>query len=490
MKRMIGGVCVLMITTLSVAQSNDYETMKEEMSSKALPLVNITVEENNINKDEYITAEIEITDKQERTDNKKTVKYKCNIKYRGASSLAYEKKSFNIKLIDETGKDLDKSIFGIREENSWILDAMAIDRVRMRNRVAMDVWNEISKTPYGTKYGNRNGTKGIYVEVFINGEYHGLYCMSDKVDRKLLGLKKAQKEKEDTITRGILYKCKSWDSASSLKEYEEEDTEQTTWNAWELQYPNDYANRSTWQPIMDIIDFCKEETEDETFQKQFSTYFHIDNLADYMVFTNALYIRDTGWKNCFLSIPDVTTDKQVLVTPWDMDTSMGGEYDGRYFDYTVDINRFDQTAPFNRLMKDNMLGYNDICRNKWEELRKTILSEKAINNMLDSIAEKLTESGAWERERNRWNNNPVELKENINQETAYIKDWYKRNFNEINRQYETNTTIKENNGTLNQQNIIVYNLKGLPVETIKSDRKHNKILKKGVYIIEGKKIII
>lgn len=100
--------------------------------------------------------------------------------------MAYDKKSLAVRLVDGRGDDLDANVLGIREENSWILDAMAIDRIRMRNRICFDIWNSMSSTPYDTGYDNRNGTDGVFVELFLNGEYWGLYCLSDKVDRKLL----------------------------------------------------------------------------------------------------------------------------------------------------------------------------------------------------------------------------------------------------------------------------------------------------------------
>ena len=36
-------------------------------------------------------------------------------------------------------------------------------------------------------------------------------------------------------------------------------------------------------------------------------------------------------------------------------------------------------------------------------------------------------SGAWERERNKWNNNPVPLKEDLHEEKDYVIGWYGRN---------------------------------------------------------------
>ena len=111
-------------------------------SARALALVNLTVDVSKLNSEEYIPGKIEIFDPRCRTvAGEKEVSYTCQMRYRGSSSLAYQKKSFAVKLTDEEGNDLDANILGIREENSWILNAMAIDRMRMRNRVCMDVWS-------------------------------------------------------------------------------------------------------------------------------------------------------------------------------------------------------------------------------------------------------------------------------------------------------------------------------------------------------------
>lgn len=93
---------------------------------------------------------------------------------------------------------------------------MANDRLRMRNRLCFDVWNEMSQLPYDTKYDRRNGTKGRFVEVFVNEEYRGIYCMSDKIDRKLLGLKKLQKNGSENTVRGVLYKGVKWGGSIHL----------------------------------------------------------------------------------------------------------------------------------------------------------------------------------------------------------------------------------------------------------------------------------
>ena len=69
-------------------------------------------------------------------------------KYRGGTSKNYEKKNYAVKLVDEFGLKLSASILGMRDDNSWILDAMAVDKARMRNRVAFDIWNAMDVKPY------------------------------------------------------------------------------------------------------------------------------------------------------------------------------------------------------------------------------------------------------------------------------------------------------------------------------------------------------
>lgn len=123
----------------------------------------------------------------------------------------------------------------------------------MRNRALFDIWNEMARLPYGSQ--GRNGTKGDYVELLLNGRYHGLYCLSDKIDRKLLDLKKSTADR----TRGLLYKCTTWGGASGLSFYEEAAMDTVVWNAWELKHPEDYPSESVWQPLADLVDFCRDD---------------------------------------------------------------------------------------------------------------------------------------------------------------------------------------------------------------------------------------
>lgn len=410
------------------AQVATFEEMKAQLSDKSLPIINITVEIDKVSKPEYTNADIEIADPERRTDPENVcTRYQCKVKYRGSSSMQYEKKSFNVKLLNDKGKSLDANLFGIRKDDAWILDAMAMDRLRMRNRVNFDIWNEMSATPYSTDYERRNGTKGLFVELFINGKYHGLYCFSDKVNRKLLKIKKAEEgEDGNAAIRGVMYKGEQWGEATLFWGYKEESMYGETWNGWELEYPEDYPSPEAYAPLRDFIDYCATPSDAE-FKNGINERFYWQNFVDFHAFLLAEGLRDNHGKNTFMSIADIQKGRCLMVTPWDLDCSLGGNYDGEYYDYMATNDLLISNRLLYRLWSGNVGDYKAAVASRWRGLRKTILSDEAFCARLDAYANALMESGAWKREYDMWNNNPVELRKDLADETEYVKNWYRRN---------------------------------------------------------------
>ena len=480
--KIILSLLFVLVHTVVYAQETLYDEMKRTMNEHSLPLVNMTVDVAKLQTSVYVPGEIEISDYQHRTlASSNTVRYLCQYRIRGGSAAGYDKKSFSVKLCDAAGNDFDANIFGIREENSWILDAMAIDRIRMRNRVCFDVWNEKSVTPYETKYGNRNGTKGLFVELFINGDYHGLYCMSDKIDRKLLGLKKLKVDDHGVQVRGLLYKGVSWGSGYSLLSYDEADVNTDMWNAWELQYPDDYPSMDTWRPLMDLIDFCSNATPYATFINAYQDYFYTENLCDYALFTMAMNVGDNGYKNTYLSVVDISQGHCYLLTPWDMDMSLGGYWNGDYDPSLASIDRYDRIAPYNRLSRLNIDDFKALEASKWQDYYTTLFSCDSINQRLDDYGHQLTVSGAWEREYHKWNGNPVPLKESIFDELDYVKEWYRQNYEHLCAQFGVPLPTGITPTPSKSPAATIFTLDGI---------QHHKVTHKGLYIINGKKIFL
>ena len=467
------------LVTSALAKSQ-WETAISEYNEYSLPLVNVEVDVSGLKKESYIPGHITIVDAEMRTEGRLMASFDCKLRYRGASSLKYEKKSFAIKLLDSDGEDLDVNVFGIRKENDWILDAMAIDRIRMRNRVCFDIWNEISKTPYKTDFDNRNGTLGYFVEVYLNGEYHGLYCMTDKIDRKLLGLKKAKEQSDGSVyVRGVLYKGEAWTDATGMSGYDtSESFDEESWNGWELQYPDDYPCYDAWKPLMNLIDLCN--TRNAFFKLHYRQHFYYDNLVDYALFIMGLNIIDNNVKNTHFSCPDINVNETYLITPWDLDCSLGGLYEGSHYEEYTKITELTSNYLYYQLYVYNVDNFRGSMKERWQELLSGIMSPDNFKARLDAYAKRFKESGAWQREYDKWNNNPVPL--DLDTELEYVKNWYVKNIAAMNK---TLGVIADDIPYVFQDsdsyNMRMYNIDGKRIMSNSFGRR--------IYIENGRKII-
>ena len=422
---------VLLCMLPLIGWGQNFSEMAANMNEMSLPLVNVEVDIDSVNKDNYTLGGITLL--EYKGDTVKLDTFNCQVKYRGNFALSLPKKSFNIKLVDEEGEKLDANLLGLRTDNTWILDAMGIDKLRMRNRVCFDIWNEFSHTMWNTNYGNRNGTVGTMVEVFINGEYHGLYCLSDKVNRQLLNLRKAKVEDDGSVTvKGLLYKGIAW---SALTGYHECSTDSVVWDAFELQYPDEYPSLETWQPLINLMDFnC--ETEMDYFTEHYNEWYYVDNLVDYWVFLIAFGLDDMPYKNTILSTPDINFDHRFMITPWDLDACLGRNWYGGLIDGYLLVTRLDGLAPFKRLKVNNIDGFKQKLAQRWQQLIENQLAPSNLESHINAIAQRFVESGAWQREYNKWKNTNVRIGQNLEEEVQYVINWYIGNLEYANEHIE------------------------------------------------------
>lgn len=399
--------------------AQNFSEMAAGMNELSLPLVNLEVEIDSVNSDSYTLGGVTLLEYKDSTV--KIDSFNCQLRYRGNFALTLPKKSFNVKLIDDEGEDLDAELLGLRNDNTWILDAMGIDKMRMRNRVCFDIWNEFSNTMWDTSFGNRNGTVGSMVEVFINGQYQGIYCLSDKINRQLLNLRKARVDDDGSVTiKGLLYKGVAW---SALTGYHEGSTNSVTWDAFELQYPDEYPSQQAWQPLINLMDFNCETTID-FFQEHYNEWYYVDNLVDYWVFLIAFGLTDMPYKNTILSTPDINFNHQFMITPWDLDACLGRNWYGAQQQEFPSVARLDNYAPYKRLKVNNIHGFKQKIAQRWQQLVQAQLSPTNVQSHINHIATRFINSGAWQREYERWKNTSVTVGQSLDDEVQYVVNWY------------------------------------------------------------------
>ena len=142
----------------------------------------------------YHHGYLNVIDPWKRTKNSVLFRQFIGARIRGAYTAGLPKKPYAIKLWNSNREGKNVSVLGLMKDENLILDAMYNDKARMRNRLCYDIWNQIDSLPYEVSEGHSkvNGTQGRYVEVFVDGAYNGVYCITDKKNSTLLKQKATQ----------------------------------------------------------------------------------------------------------------------------------------------------------------------------------------------------------------------------------------------------------------------------------------------------------
>ncbi len=348
-------------------------------------------------------------------DGDDTVSLNCEIRHRGSSATRYTKKSYAVKLLDDNNQKNDTSFLGMRSDNYWILDAMAVDKARMRNRVAMDLWLDFSTKPYYQNMEPKmcNGYKGKFVEVYVNESYNGLYCLMERVDRKQLKLKKAK----TNAINGVLYKSVSW-AGGFFDDLSPYDNTSYMWMRYEYKYPDEEVGLITWKPLYDAMDFVATASADE-FLKEADLRYDIPVFMDYYLFTTVLSALDNCGKNLYLSFYNINQESKLLITPWDIDHSFGRMYNAQ--EEPIDRLCWSSKGMFQRF-EDDLPQYSYLLLERYASLRKTFFD---ISNLKQRFANYFTlfkQTGVDRREEERWSGvDNIEL--NFSDEEEYIYSW-------------------------------------------------------------------
>jgi hypothetical protein len=413
-----------------------------------LPLVQIYTE-SDINA-VYNLSKLSVTE-PEKPDSAEVVS--MNIKIRGASASGLPKKAYAIKLKEPDGAtSMDRSFFGLRDDNNWILDAMYIDPARMRNRVSTDLWNDFAVKPYFYESEPKlvNGTRGRFVEVFLNDAWHGLYCMTEKLDRKQLKLKKMEiSDNPPSVTqRGGLYKASSWTTATLLGNnvwdgYSHSmsvtyDNNSETWSGFEVKYPDlGDGEPVDWKPLLDAITVSSYLTNNAVFREKIATYFDLPVFLDYYLFIELMLASDNQGKNAYFSVYNQKKSPMITISPWDLDGTWGRRWEGssgrtgpeQDFDTFVTQHEHAQNNLFLRLKALNYDNYNDKLKERYRELRGSLFSYESLMERFERYYDLFVKSGAAVREQNKWYINDFAY------EMQFLSQWIQSRLAYLDNQY-------------------------------------------------------
>jgi hypothetical protein len=124
-------------------------------------------------------ARIEVQDGKHPSDAERDAvleldgkRYPARIKVRGSSSAYYPKKQFGLKLGDGD-VELAAGLLGMAPASSWVLGSPYADKTLIKNALGLAQARRLF--PYAPQ------TR--WVELILNGEYHGVYLLTEKIER-------------------------------------------------------------------------------------------------------------------------------------------------------------------------------------------------------------------------------------------------------------------------------------------------------------------
>ncbi len=422
------------------------------------------------------------------------------IKWRGGTTNTASKHKRNYKI----NFDVDQRFFGLRSDDKWMLDAGQPDVFRLRNRIAMDLWNKMARKPYYAAQEPKalNGVRGNVVEMFLGNEWRGIYNLSEFMDRKQLKLKKM--DSNTGIIHGCLYKGVSFNKTAMFDFFASYDNTTDVFFGYEMKYPElDDSDTIDWAPLVAANNFVQSST-DEDFKEHLVDYFDMPVLMDYNIFFNVVNAVDNTGKNMYWAIYDKTTTKCLTPTPWDLDATFGQRWGGQlvvesgegFFnapDFKLD---FELLLTY-RLFRDNFNDYVGQLNARYQQLRQPgqPLHTDSIIAIVTHYYQTIKNSGAAKRETDKWSGDSDMWGDVINfdKEYLYICNWIRRRMKFIDEtqlplfykpSYFEELGMESPSISLNVSND-VYDLYGRKVSS-----NVTMGLKPGVYVKDGRKFVV
>jgi hypothetical protein len=317
----------------------------------------------------------------------------AGIEIRGSYSATLPQKPFGVETRDLQGDNNNVSLFGMPQENDWILIANYNDKTFLRNILAFDLFEKMGHYAPRTRL----------CEVVINDIYNGIYVFTEKIKRDNGRVDIAKLDLDDnysdSLTGGYIFRVDYWNQNNSwISNYNNPN------------FPNDAVRYVYNYPDYDEITIQQKnyiqtlvgDFEDALWNNNFEDsvlgyrpFINTRSFIDYFI-VNEFARNVDGFKKSRNFYKDKSSkDSLIYAGPvWD--------FDWAYKDNNSSmINgsgwRHDYSGPtdvkppgwYIRLLQDTSFANELNCR--YFNLRNSILDTTNIFNFIDSLSSILSE---------------------------------------------------------------------------------------------------
>lgn len=357
------------------------EYYEMEAFDTTLPVIYIDTKNQRISKENPIWASIAVLDKEaDGTAHSimETPDYDAaiTIKYRGASSYSgFDKKQFRIKFYEKENVLIPKTymFLGMGNNCEWVLNGPFLDKTLMRNRLAYTVAGEIFDWAPDTRY----------VEVFLDGEYQGVYLAVEPVSNGESRLRLSKFGLLSGSTAYVVKRDRIGTEGSPLEVYGK--IMGKTNNDLFIAYPGKSSLTEVQREwITKDISKFEEVLYGENFADPmygYAKYIDVESFVDYYIFNEVFMNNDAGDLSTYIY---KELDGKLQMAVWDFNNC----YDNyQWFPQNFEEFIVSERAWFSRLLQDR--AFVDAVIKRYEELRTDKLSKEYFEMLLNSFQKEL-----------------------------------------------------------------------------------------------------
>lgn len=299
----------------------------------------------------------------------------ATIRIRGRSSRDYDKKSYLIKFKKSNLTDDKKvSLSGMSAESDWTLHGPFLDKTLIRNYLCYNLAGDIM--------GNSPNVR--FCEMFLNGEYQGLYLITEKVNYSEEGrINLTETGSASTVTSYILQlDVGSEDPLYALNTFNyytgRNGSRNIKFGNLEIIYPNKSLTIEQKTYIEnDISKFEKALVSFDSADRKlgYPSFIDVDSFVDYFIINEFTMNSDAGRLSTYL-YKDVRGKMKIAV--WDFNSAFNN-----YIPEMANPHYFMLTEKFwyKYLLRDDY--FVDKIVRRYGELRKTYLSDEYLLEYID-----------------------------------------------------------------------------------------------------------
>lgn len=303
--------------------------------------------------------------------DKPDLKSDIQMRIRGRSSRDFDKKGYLIRLIDKEGKHREEEMMGMGAHYEWALHGPFWDKSLMRNYLWYNIAGEIMDYAPNVRF----------CEVIIDGEYQGLYVMTETITQGEDCRLQISEPVDGTNDTGYVLRL---DDGSDTK-IKNIDTftgyTYRTKQVLDIQYPRlgDLTPEMADAIKQDFSDFEKSlySYDYDTDDYGYAHDIDVQSFVDYFIINEFTQNYDAGWLSTYI-YKDIGGKYSMVI--WDFNSTCD------YYHHPIDLGEFQLqwNVWYFMLMKDEHFAKKIIDR--YGELRKTYLNDAYLDNYIDETA--------------------------------------------------------------------------------------------------------